>query len=55
MNLLIAFGLLIMLIIYIGKKDRSVKEELAARKAEPETLDWIDELELLDAATDDFI
>lgn len=55
MNIMLAFVLLVLLVIYIEKKDSSVKAERADRKAANDDLDWIDELEILDAATDDFI
>ncbi len=55
MNIILAFVLLILLVVHIEKKDKPVKAERAARKAANDDLNWIDELEILDAATDDFI
>ena len=55
MNIMLAFVLLILLAVHIEKKDKSVKAERADCKAANDDLDWIDELKILDAATDDFI
>ncbi len=52
MNIAIAFALLIMLLVHIGKKSKSVRN--APKKPEWDDLDWIDELEIFDAITDDF-
>ena len=53
MNIMIAIALLVMLLIHIGGKGRAASA--APRKTKKDELGWIDELELLDAATDDFI
>ena len=53
MNIAIAVALLIMLIVHIGKKNKPTQPAL--RKTERDDLAWIDELEVLDAATDDFV
>ena len=54
MNVLIALALLIWLLSRCGKK-RTASTHTAQKEAPPDEFDWIDELELLDAATDDFI
>ena len=53
MNIVIAAALLIMLIVHIGKKNRSAQP--APKKSKKDDLAWIDELEILDAALDDFV
>ena len=54
-DVLSAFVLLILLVVHIERKDKSIKAERAVRKATRGDMDWIDELEIIDAATDDFI
>ena len=53
MNIAIVAALLVLLIVQIGKKNRSAQE--AAKKTGPDELAWIDELEVLNAITDDFV
>ncbi|MBR0039869.1 MAG: hypothetical protein IJP64_00635 [Oscillospiraceae bacterium] len=53
MNIAIAAALLIMLIVHIGKENHAAPP--APKKTERDELDWIDELEVLDAITDDFV
>ena len=53
MNIAIAAALLILLIVHIGKKKSPARS--AAKKAELDEPDWIDELEILDAVMDDFM
>ncbi len=53
MNIAIAVALLIMLIVYIGKKNKH--SQPAPQKLERDDLAWIYELEVLDAIMDDFI
>ena len=50
MNIAVAAALPIMLIVHIGKKNKP-----AQKKARRDDLAWIDELEVLDAITDDFV
>ena len=52
MKILIAIALLIMLFAQIGRGPRAARSAPEARRDGP---DWIDELELFDAATDDFV
>lgn len=50
MNILIALALLVWLISRCGKRRAA-----EPKKTPPEEPGWVDELELLDAATDDFV
>ena len=50
MDILIALALLVWLVSRCGKRRAA-----APKKAPPDESGWIDELELLDAATDDFV
>lgn len=52
MNILIALALLIWLISRAGKR-RAARP--ARKKPAADEFDWIDELELFNAATDDFV
>ncbi len=53
MNIVIAAALLILLLIHAGRMGKTPRK--AAEKNRPDAPDWIDELEILDAATDDFV
>ena len=53
MKIAIAVALLIMLIVHIGKKNKPAQP--APKSSGRDDLAWIDELEVLDAATDDFV
>ena len=53
MNILFAAALLFALIVYIRQESRPARR--TPKKPERDDLAWIDELELLDAATDDFV
>ena len=53
MNIAIAVALLIMLLVHIGKKNKPAQH--APKKPEKDELEWIDELEVLDAIMDDFV
>lgn len=53
MNVIIAIALLILLLVHIGEKGRAAQD--TQRKRQTDELGWIDEPELLDAATDDFV
>lgn len=53
MNIAIAVALLILLIVHIGKKNNATQP--APKTPERDDLDWIDELEVLDAIMDDFV
>ena len=52
MDLIIAAALLVYLLAWLGKKKRA--SQSAPKKTTSDKLDWIDKLELYDAATDDF-
>lgn len=49
----VAIALLVMLLVYIGAPPRAAQS--APKRADADDLAWIDELENLDAMTDDFI
>ncbi len=51
MNIVMAVALLVMLFAHIGKKSRSSQPAQVNRKKDD--LNWIDELEILDAVLDD--
>ena len=53
MNIAVAVALLILLIVHIGKKSKPAQP--APKTLEKDDLDWIDELEVLDAIMDDFV
>ena len=53
MNITVALALLVMLLVHIGTKNRPAQS--APKGPKEDDLAWIDELEVLDAATDDFI
>ena len=53
MNIAIAVALLIMLIVHIGKKNKTA--QYAPKSSGRDDLAWIDELEVLDAIMDDFV
>ena len=54
MDVLIAVALLFWLLSKAGKKRKEKAHKKAARRRRDE-LGWIDEIELFDAATDDFL
>ena len=53
MNITVAVALLVMLLVYIGETPRAAQS--APKRSEADDHAWIDELENLDAMTDDFI